>query len=64
MVSFITFCVALLKIMLAISKLTPFFKQKCTCVQERIEIAQQSKKQLKFENIASRLTQNIFATPS
>jgi hypothetical protein len=50
--------------MLAISKLTPSAKQKCSCVQEKIKITQQSKKQIKFENIASRLTQNIFTTPS
>jgi hypothetical protein len=35
-----------------------------SCVQERIKIAQQSKKQVKSENIASTLTQNIFATAS
>jgi hypothetical protein len=63
-VSFITFRATLLKTMLAVSKLTPSAKQKWPCVQERIKIAQQSKKQVKFENIASRLTQNIFATPS
>jgi hypothetical protein len=50
--------------MLAISKLTPSAKRKCSCVQERIKIVQQSKKQVNFENIASRLNQNIFTTPS
>jgi hypothetical protein len=49
--------------MLAVSKLMPSGKQKWSYVQERIKIAQQSKKQVKFENIASRLNQNIFATP-
>jgi hypothetical protein len=33
-------------------------------MQERIKIAQQSKKQVKIENIASKLIQNIVATPS
>jgi hypothetical protein len=64
MAFFITFHAALSKTMLAISKLTPSAKQKCSCVQERIKIAQQNKKQVKFENIASKLTQNIFTTPS
>jgi hypothetical protein len=41
-----------------------FRQMKIFCVQERIKIAQQSKKQVKFENIASTLTQNIFTTPS
>jgi hypothetical protein len=50
--------------MLAISSLTPSTKQKYSYVQERIKIAQQSKKQLKFENVTSRFTQNIFATAS
>jgi hypothetical protein len=63
-VSFITFRVALSKTMLAVSKIMPYAKRKCFCVQERIKIVQQSKKQVKFENIASRLTQNIFATLS
>jgi hypothetical protein len=50
--------------MLAISKLTPSTKQKCSYVQERIKIAQESKKQVKFENIANGLTQNFFTTLS
>jgi hypothetical protein len=50
--------------MLAISRPTPSTKRKYFCVQERIKIVQQSKKQLKFENVASRLTQNIFTTAS
>jgi hypothetical protein len=61
---FITFCTALSKTMLAISMLTPFAKRKYSCMQERIKIMQQNKKQLKFKNIASRLTQNIFTTTS
>jgi hypothetical protein len=64
MASFTTFHAALPKTMLAVSMLKPSTKQKCFCVQERIKIAQQSKKQVKFENIASRLTRNIFTTPS
>jgi hypothetical protein len=64
MASFITFRTALSKTMLAISMLTSSAKQKCSCKQERIKIAQQSKKQVKFENVARRLTQNIFATAS
>jgi hypothetical protein len=36
--------------MLVVSKLMPFAKQKCSYVWERIKIAQQSKKQVKFEN--------------
>jgi hypothetical protein len=35
---------------------TPSAKRKCSSVLERIKIAQQRKKQVKFENIASRLT--------
>jgi hypothetical protein len=62
MASFITFRTILLKTMLAISMLLSFTKQKCSCVQERIKIAQQSKKQVKFDIVASRITQNIFAT--
>jgi hypothetical protein len=49
---------------LAASKLTPYAKQKCSCMQERIKVARQSKKQVKSENIASRLTQNSFVTSS
>jgi hypothetical protein len=64
MASFITFYAALSKTMLAVSKLMPSAKRKYFCVQERIKIAPQSKKQVKFENIASRLTQNIFTTLS
>jgi hypothetical protein len=64
MVSFITFHAALSNTMLAISKLTPSTKQKCSYVQERIKIAQESKKQVKFENIANGLTQNFFTTLS
>jgi hypothetical protein len=64
MMSFITFRAALSKTMLATSKLTPFAKRKCSCVQERIKVAQKSKKQVKSKNIASRLTQHSFATPS
>jgi hypothetical protein len=64
MMSFITFCVTLSKTMLAVFKLTPSAKRKCFCVQARIKITQQSKKQVKFKNIASRLTQNIFTTLS
>jgi hypothetical protein len=64
MASFITFHAALSKTMSAASKLMPYAKWKCSCMQERIKIAQQSKKQVQFENIASRLTQNIFATAS
>jgi hypothetical protein len=64
MVSFITFRAALSKTMLAVSKLTSSAKRKCSCVQERNNIVQQSKKQVKFKNIATGLTQNIFATPS
>jgi hypothetical protein len=56
MASFITFHTTLSKTVLAVSTLTPSAKQKCSCVQERIKIAQQSKKQVKFENIGSRLT--------
>jgi hypothetical protein len=52
------------QIMLAISMLTPSAKRKCSCVQKRIKIVQQNKKQLKFENVDSRLTQNIIATAS
>jgi hypothetical protein len=55
MVFFITFHTALSKTMLAVSKLMPSGKQKWSYMQERIKIAQQSKKQVKFENIASRL---------
>jgi hypothetical protein len=44
MVSFITFCVALSKTMLVVSKLMPSGKQKCSYVQERIKIAQQRRK--------------------
>jgi hypothetical protein len=62
--SFITFRIALLKTMLAISMLMPSIKQKCSCMQERIKIVQQSKKQLKSENVASRLAQNIFTIAS
>jgi formate dehydrogenase maturation protein FdhE len=62
--SFITFHNTLSKTMLAVSMLMPSAKRKWSCMQERIKIAQQSKKQVKFENITSRLTQNIFATPS
>jgi hypothetical protein len=62
--SFITFHATLSKTMLALSKLMPSAKQKCSCMQERITIAQQSKLQVKLENIDSRPTQNIFATPS
>jgi hypothetical protein len=40
MVSFITFHAALLKTMLAVSKLTPSAKQKWSCMQERIKIVQ------------------------
>jgi hypothetical protein len=50
--------------MLAASKLMPSAKQKCSYIQERIKVAQQNKKQEKYENIASRLTQNSFTTPS
>jgi hypothetical protein len=64
MASFITFHATLWKTMLAVSKVMPSTKQKCSCVQERIKIAQQSKKQVKLENIASGLTQNIFTTLS
>jgi hypothetical protein len=64
MASFITFRATLSKTMLALSKLMPSTKQKCSCMQERITIAQQSKLQVRLENIDSRLTQNIFATPS
>jgi hypothetical protein len=64
MVSFIIFHTALSKTMVTVSKLTPSTKRKCSNVQERIKIAQQSKKQVKFENIASRLTQNILTTLS
>jgi hypothetical protein len=64
MTSFITFRASLSNVMLAASKLTPSAKQKCSYVQERIKIAQQSKKQVKSKNIASRLTQNILATTS
>jgi hypothetical protein len=64
MASSITFGTTFSKTMLAISKLTPSGKQKYSYMQERIKIVQQSKKQVKFEYIASRLTQNIFATPS
>jgi hypothetical protein len=42
----------------------PFAKQKYSYVEERIKIAQQSKKQLKFENVASKIIQNIVATVS
>jgi hypothetical protein len=42
MASFITLHAALLKTMLAISMLMPSTKQKCSNVQERIKIAQQS----------------------
>jgi CBS domain containing-hemolysin-like protein len=62
--SFITFYAALLKIMLALSKITPSTKQKYSYMQERIKIAQQSKIQIKLENIASRLTQNIIRATS
>jgi hypothetical protein len=51
MVSFITFRTTLLKTMLVVSKLTPSAKQKWTCMQERIKIVQQRKKQVKFDNI-------------
>jgi hypothetical protein len=64
MASLLTFHIALLRTMLAVSKLMPSVKQKCSYIQKRIKIAQQSKKHVKFENIASRVTQNIFATPS
>jgi formate dehydrogenase maturation protein FdhE len=64
MAFFITFRAALSKTMLVISKLTPSAKQKCSRVQERIKIVQQNKKQVKFKNITSKLTQNIFTTPS
>jgi hypothetical protein len=64
MTSFITFHATLLKTMLVVSKLTPSAKRKCSCVQEKIKIVQQSKKQIKFKNIASRLTQNIFTISS
>jgi hypothetical protein len=50
--------------MLAISMLMPSAKQKWSYVQERIKIVQQSNKQVKFKNVASRLTQNIFTTTS
>jgi hypothetical protein len=50
--------------MLAISMLTPSAQQKYSSVQERIKITQQSKKQVKYKNIASRLTENIFTTVS
>jgi hypothetical protein len=50
--------------MLAISMLMPSTKQKCSYVQERIKIVQQRKKKVNFENVASRLTQNIFTTVS
>jgi hypothetical protein len=50
--------------MLAISMLMPSAKQKCSYMQERIKIAQQSKKQVKIKNVASRLTLNIFVTTS
>jgi hypothetical protein len=62
--SFITVRASLLKTMLAISSLTPFAKLKCSYVQKRIKITQQRKKQLKFENVAIRLTENIFITVS
>jgi hypothetical protein len=62
MAAFITFCAALSRTMLDIPMLTPSAKRKSSCVQERIKIAQQSKKQAKFENVASRLTHNIFTT--
>jgi hypothetical protein len=64
MASFITFHAALSKTMLAAFEVTPSAKRKCSCVQERIKVAQQSKKQVKSENIASKLTQNNFATLS
>jgi hypothetical protein len=64
MVSFITFRATLSKTMLAISMLTPSAQQKYSSVQERIKITQQSKKQVKYKNIASRLTENIFTTVS
>jgi hypothetical protein len=32
-----------------------FCQTKCSCVQERIKITQQRKKQVKFKNVASRL---------
>jgi hypothetical protein len=35
--------------MMATSLLTPSAKRKCSCMEERIKIARQSKKQLKFE---------------
>jgi hypothetical protein len=62
--SFITFRAALSKTMLAASELMPSARRKYSCVQERIKVAKQSKKQVKSKNIASRLTQNSFATPS
>jgi hypothetical protein len=55
MASFITFRATFSKTMLALSKLTPFTKRKCSYVQERIKIVQQNKKQVKLENVASRL---------
>jgi hypothetical protein len=64
MASFINFHAAMSKTMLAVSKLMHSSKQKCSCVQERIKVVQQIKKQVKFENIANRLTQNFFATLS
>jgi hypothetical protein len=64
MMSFITFYAALSKTMLAVSKLTPSTKQKCSCVQERIKIVHQSKIQVKLKNVASRQTQKIFTTLS
>jgi hypothetical protein len=42
----------------------PSTKQKWSCVQERIKIVQQRNKKVKFENVASRLTQNIFTDTS
>jgi hypothetical protein len=60
MASFINFHAAMSKTMLAVSKLKPSSKQKCSCVQERIKVVQQ----VKFENIANRVTQNFFATLS
>jgi hypothetical protein len=41
-----------------------FRQTKCSCMQERIKIAQQSKKQVKSKNIATKLTQNILTTAS
>jgi hypothetical protein len=46
----LTLRAALLKTMLATSSLMSSAKQKCLCVKKRIKIAQQSKKQLKFES--------------